>query len=187
MKPVDFASIVVRGVALWLLIESVAGLSAVFQQWHENAALRAVQVRVLIFAAVLPIATAAIVWANADWLATRVAAAEPSTSAGPAWTSSELLRLAIAIVGLATLTRSLSELAWHASVFVTLNAARGSLLDASTGLRAEFASVSSQADLISALARTAAGAFLVLKPGRVASMVGPNETADKAASTDELV
>lgn len=179
MKPVAFASIVVRGVALWLLINGLAGLALLFQQWPQVEWARPAQVMSILVGAILPLVIAGLVWANADWLGARVASAvDEQGSVLPGWSPQDLLRLTFAVVGLVTLVDALPQLVWYASAFLSLNWPQRTALGSfstSDELRSQFWDVSAKANLASTVARAAVGLVLVLKPAHLASFVGRGE------------
>jgi hypothetical protein len=181
VKPVGFASIVVRGIALWLVVNAIANLSLFLMRLRVDQLPRDAQLVWLLSMAVmiiLPLVTAVVVWASADWLAARVASLETESAPGPEWTSPELLRLAVATVGLVTLVQTLPDLVWDAASYVSLNWSRRTLLgpmDTTPEMRAQFWNVTVKATLAKNLAKVALGAVLVLRPSLIASLVGRGE------------
>lgn len=189
MKPVAFASVVIRGVSLWLLVNSVSGVALAFQRWSDAEPVRQAQVLGLLAGTILPVATALLVWTNADWLAARVASVddESAAAAATAWNPRELLRLAVATVGLVTLVAAATELVWYSSVFVSLNASRDTAfgrLGASDDLRLQFWDVAGKANFASTVGRTLLGLLLVLKPRSVADLVGRGDGTDDTAGAN---
>ena len=179
------ASIVIRGVSLWLLIHAIAGVASVFQQWHEEDVVKQTQVLITLVSTLLPMATALLVWANADWLAKRVASVETDMSAIASWSPQDLLRLVVATVGLVTLVQALTDLVWYSSVFVSMNWSRNTALgpvSASDDLRSQFWDVSGKANFASTVGRTVLGLLLVLKPSSIASLVGRAEVPSENAA-----
>jgi hypothetical protein len=102
------------------------------------------------------------------------------------WTSHELLRLAVAIVGFCILANAVTQLVWYMSVYVSLNTARSGVLgpiSPSADLQAQFWDVSGKANFVSTVARTIVGFIFVLKPATVVSYVGRYDRTSQA-STD---
>ena len=167
------AYVVVRAVSLWVFINGVLGLSLVFQQWLEEDFARQTQVAILIASTLLPMATALVVWANADWLSRRVVGPVGELTIG--WDLQGLTRVAIAVVGLVTLAQVIPTLAWQASIAVQLNWWRNSLLgpmSAPADLRAQYWDVSGKANIVSEVVSALLGLALVAAPGRVAALIG---------------
>lgn len=191
MKPVAFASILIRGVALWLLINGITGVSAVFMPWPGGRMLKYPEVFVFSLRTLLPIATALLVWANADWLARRVASLEEGTALRPDWTSVELLRLVVATVGIATAARAIPDLAWYASVLVSLNWTRNTLLgpvSASPDVVAKYWDLSTKARCVETVVRATVGVALIVMPNSIATWVGRAENGPpRTHAGDEAV
>jgi hypothetical protein len=176
MEAARLAFVIIRAVALWILINGVLGLSLVFQQWLEQDFARQTQVAILLASTVLPMATALVVWVNADWLSTHVVGRQQFTVSD--WNVEALTRLSIAVVGLVTLAQVIPTLAWQASVTMQLIWWRNSLLgpmSAPADLRAQYWGVSGKANIVSEIASALLGAVLVAAPGRVAALIGVAE------------
>jgi hypothetical protein len=175
VRPVTVATVVVRGVALWVAIQAIAGLGTLLQDWQAEEAVKRTQVAVVLVGTVLPLATALLVWANADWLATRLLAGGTHARDAAPWTPTELLRLSIALVGYCILADSVTKLVWYLSVYVSLNAVRSGILGpvtASADLRAQFWDVAGKANFLMTVAKTIVGLVFVLRPALVESYAG---------------
>jgi hypothetical protein len=167
LKAVSFATLLVRGVALWLVCNGVSnlGLIALYRPGN-NLALEAILTSTL-----LPILTGLVVWSSAAWLATRMAGAEPASSVVPSWTPEEGLRVAVAITGLVIFAGALRDVVWHGTFYVKLYwPGPGNVFGGGADGR-------DAANLVSALVRAALGAFFILSPTRVVAVVGRAEPA----------
>jgi hypothetical protein len=172
------AFVVIRAVALWMFLNGVLGLSLFFQQWFDEDFVRRSQVAILVASTLLPMATALVVWANADWLSRHVVG--PGGELAIGWDLQGLTRVAIAVVGLVILGQVLPMLAWQTAVAIQLNWWGNSLLgpmSAPADLRAQFWDVSGKANIASEIVSALLGLALVATPGRVAAMIGFGERA----------
>jgi hypothetical protein len=183
MKPIAFASIVIRGLSLWLLVGGIYGVSAVFEHWHQGERLRYPAILVLALRVLLPVATAMLVWTFADWLAKRVASLEDDATAGPGWTAREMLRVATAIVGLVTVAQAIPDLAWYASVYVGLNWWQNTLLGPETApaeVVRRYWTLTNKAHFATSVVRMGIGVLFAVKPQMIASLVGGGEGLQNA-------
>jgi hypothetical protein len=174
MEGNTLAFVVVRAVALWIFTNGVLGLSLLFQQWLEQPSARQAQVVILLANTALPIATAVLVWVNADWLAGHVVP-HRAGSLRIGWDLEGVTRLAVATVGLVTLAHVIPTLAWQTSVAVSLVWWRNTLLgpmSAPADLRAQYWGISGRANIVSEVVTAILGLTFVLAPGRVAAFLG---------------
>ncbi len=166
MKAVSFASLVIRGVALWLVCNGIAGLSLLYLDRHRGDMV----VVAILNGTILPIVTGIVIWSRATWLAGRMASSETDSAVGPDWTPAEALRVAVAVVGLVTLAAALKDIVWQASVYVSLHWL-GSI--ESGDRRSDAIATANRA---STLVRAIIGTVLVLKPTAIVSLVGRSKT-----------
>ncbi len=166
MKAVAFASLLVRGVALWVVCNGIANLSLIYlyRPGYDMA------MAAILNSTLLPIVTGLLVWSCAAWLAEKMASSEPASTVAPVWTPEEALRVAVAIVGLVIFTDALRDLVWQAAFYVKLHWAGPS------GVFGGGEDAKDTANRISALVRAMLGAVLVLRPGAVVGVVGRAET-----------
>jgi len=171
VKAVSFASLLVRGVALWLVCNGIANLSLIYlyRPGYDMA------MAAILNSTLLPIMTGVVVWSSASWLAERMASSEPTSSVAPNWTPEEALRVAVAIVGLVIFTDALRDLVWQTAFYVKLHWAGPSSV---FGAEAE---ANATANRISALVRAILGAVLVLRPAAAVAVVGRAEGPGRPA------
>jgi hypothetical protein len=171
-----------------MLVNAAAGLSALFQDWDAEPTVRQSQFLIVLVSTLVPAATALLVWANADWLAVRVASVESDPSAMASWSPQEALRLGVATVGVVTLAHAIPELVWYASLFVSLNWERNTALgpmSASEELRAQFWDVSGKANFASTIGRAIVGLVMILKPAKIASHIGRGDLPPRGDAGSE--
>jgi len=172
MNAKTVAVVVIRGLALWVAI-SVLRATDLVRYWLNGR----INLPAVLSGTVLPLATAAVLWSWAEWLASRVVPSGTDAAGDVAWTSADLLRLAVAVVGIATLAWAIPEVAWQASVIVSLNWSRNTLLGPSfpADARAQYWDIERKARLVAALVHMIVGLVLLLKPSVVSRLVGRAE------------
>jgi hypothetical protein len=168
VKPVSFATLLVRAVALWLACNGVAnlGLICLYRPGNDLA------LEAILNSTLLPILTGLGVWWSAAWLAKRMATAEPASPVPPSWTPEEALRVAVAIVGLVILAEGLRELVWRGAFYVKLHwPGPGNVFGSDMDAR-------DTANVVSALVRASLGVLFILKPAGIVALVGRAERAE---------
>ena len=167
MKAVPFATLLIRGVALWLVCSGIGNLSFLYlYRPGDDMALVAV-----LHSTIYPVVTGVVVWSGSTWLAARMVSAEQESVAGVNWTPEEALRVAVAIVGLVILTDGLRDLVWRGAFWVKVLWAGPLHVFGRRGPDEYDA-----ANLVSAIVRSILGLVLLLKPRAVVAVVGRAET-----------
>jgi hypothetical protein len=173
------AFVLVRALAVWLAVGALNNVSLLFQNWHEQAAVRSTQQLAVGVSVILPLATAALVWLTADWLSAKLVGPEPLPSLGAE--PETVVRAVIGLLGLLTLAQSVPDLAWYAALYAAINATRETVLGpvgTSPDLRAQFWDVTGKANLASVVARAIVGIALMANATSLAQTVLKRRSVD---------
>jgi hypothetical protein len=180
----DWAVLAFKSMGVWFAASGVVGFANIPFFWASSRALEVGSVAILatVFPTMLSVVVGALVWINAEGLATRVFGEEPAVVAArvfgdgpadaapaPAIETQPLFSLALSVIGVLLLVEAVPTIVHGLTLFVRSRQAGTALFGPDLAQQALIWSATAQANLAASCTRLVIGVALLAGPARLSA------------------